>query len=104
MTEPNYLKWIEDHSKILVLGCGSGEILKQLMLEKKADCFGLDISEQKVIAAISKGLSVIQGDINHDLADYPPKSFDLVLAHDILQLTDNPKKIKCKFDEFLNKL
>jgi len=88
-----FLKWVDKNSKVLVLGCGSGELQQQLIGKRDANCFGLDISEQKVVTALSKGLSVIQGDINQDLADYPPSSFDMILAHDILQLTSNPKKI-----------
>ncbi|MCG9479125.1 MAG: methionine biosynthesis protein MetW [Actinomycetia bacterium] len=93
MIDTIFLKWVDKNSKVLVLGCGSGQLQQQLIDRKGANCFGLDISEQKVVAALSKGLSVIQGDINQDLTDYPPSSFDMVLAHDILQLTNNPKKI-----------
>ncbi len=93
MTHPIFLEWIENNSKVLVLGCGSGEIQQELISHRKASCFGLDISETKVLASISKGLSVIQGDINKDLDDYPPAFFDYVLADDILQLTHEPKKV-----------
>lgn len=88
-----FTKWIDSKSRVLVLGCGSGEIQQELINTKEANCFGLDISEKKVLASISKGLSVIQGDINKDLNDYPPSFFDFVLADDILQLTIEPKKV-----------
>ncbi|MGM0365501.1 MAG: methionine biosynthesis protein MetW [Actinomycetota bacterium] len=93
MVNAVFSKWIDKNSRVLVLGCGSGEIQQELINTRKASCFGLDISEQKVLASISKGLSVIQGDINKDLNDYPPASFDYVLADDILQLTHEPKKV-----------
>ncbi len=88
-----FTKWIEKKSKVLVLGCGSGEIQQELIKTRETSCFGLDISEKKVLLSISKGLSVIQGDINQDLNDYPPSFFDYVLADDILQLTHEPKKV-----------
>jgi len=93
MVNTVFSKWIDKGSRVLVLGCGSGEIQQELVKTRGASCFGLDISEQKVLASISKGLSVIQGDINKDLNDYPPASFDYVLADDILQLTHEPKKV-----------
>lgn len=82
--------WVKEGSKILVLGCGSGELLNVLINENKVKGFGIDIDEKKVFQAISHGLSVIQGDINTDLSDYPEKSFDYVIAHDVIQIMNKP--------------
>lgn len=82
--------WIEQRAKVLVLGCGEGDILLALNKERQARTSGIDIDEKKVSEAISRGLSVIQGDINTDLEDYPPGSFDYVVADDVLQLTNKP--------------
>jgi methionine biosynthesis protein MetW len=84
--------WIKEGSKILVLGCGSGELLNVLIKENKVKGFGIDIDEKKVFQAISQGLSVIQGDFNTDLSDYPEKSFDYVVAHDVIQITNKPNQ------------
>ena len=96
--------WVKEESKILVLGSGEGEILKILGSEKKTHGFGIDIDEEKVFQAISQGLSVIQGDINKDLSDYPKKSFDYVIAHDIIQIMNNPDKTLKKCLEIGNKV
>jgi methionine biosynthesis protein MetW len=85
--------WVKEGSKTLVLGCGNGEILNILINEKKVKGFGIDIDEEKVFQAISHGLSVMQGDINTELSDYPVKSFDYVVAHDIIQIMNKPDKI-----------
>ncbi|MDD5659677.1 MAG: methionine biosynthesis protein MetW, partial [Actinomycetota bacterium] len=82
--------WISQKSKVLFLGCGDGEIIKSLQSSNKIKGFGIDMDEKKVYKAISDGLSVIQGDINSDLIDYPSKSFDYVVAHDIIQIMTRP--------------
>lgn len=86
-------KWIKPGSKVLVLGCGEGELIEHLRQKIGGEVYGLDMDEKKVFSAISRGLSVIQGDINTDLEDYPPKFFDFVVAHDIIQVMDKPDEI-----------
>lgn len=86
-------KWVKKNSKVLVLGCGAGDILLSINRVNNAKSFGIDIDEEKVFQAISRGLSVIQGDINTDLNDYPSKSFDYVVADDVLQLTNKPDEV-----------
>jgi len=85
--------WIEEKSRILVLGCGSGEFLKVVAERKTVKAFGIDIESEKVLQALSDGLSVIQGDINSDLEDYPENSFDYVIAHDIIQIMKKPDQV-----------
>ncbi|MBU4313770.1 MAG: methionine biosynthesis protein MetW [Actinobacteria bacterium] len=96
--------WVEEGSKILFLGCGSGEIIKSLQSSNKIKGFGIDIDEIKVCDAISSGLSVIQGDINNDLTDYPKKSFDYVIAHDIIQIMTKPDVTIRQILELSNKV
>jgi methionine biosynthesis protein MetW len=83
-------EWVNVNSKVLVLGCGNGDILKELKKQKDIRASGLDLDENKVYEAISEGLPVIQGDINKDLPDWPKKSFDFVIAHDIVQIMTRP--------------
>jgi len=82
--------WVKEESKVLFLGCGNGEIIKSLQSSNKIKGFGIDVDENKVYEAISSGLSVIQGDVNQDLVDYPRKSFDYIIAHDIIQIMTRP--------------
>jgi len=82
--------WVKEGSKVLFLGCGSGEIIKALHSTNKIKGFGIDIDEKKVYEAISAGLSVTQGNVNTDLMDYPKKSFDYIIAHDIIQIMEKP--------------
>jgi methionine biosynthesis protein MetW len=83
-------EWVDSSSKVLVLGCGNGDILKELKKQKDIRASGLDLDENKVYEAISEGLPVIQGDINRDLTDWPKKSFDFIIAHDIVQIMTRP--------------
>ena len=82
--------YINSHSKVLDLGCGSGELLK--MLQDKKSCFGLgvDISQNNVIEAIQKGLSIIQGDIDKGLDEFSEKEFDFVILNQTLQSSEKP--------------
>ncbi len=79
-------------SKVLDVGCGDGELLHYLKKSKKIDARGLEISTENAGLAVAKGLSVVQGDANIDLDDYPDKSFDYVILSDTLQSVTNPAK------------
>ena len=82
--------WVQEGSKVLFLGCGNGEKIKAMHSTNKIKGFGIEIDEKKVYEAISDGLSVTQGNINTDLMDYPKKSFDYIIAHDIIQIMEKP--------------
>jgi len=85
--------WIDKNSKVLILGCGNGDFLVELNRARKTKSQGIDIDSEKVYEAISRGLSVIQGDINTDLADYPENSFDYIIAHDVIQIMEKPDAV-----------
>lgn len=85
--------WIDKNSKVLILGCGNGDFLVELNSTRKTKSQGIDIDSEKVYEAISRGLSVIQGDINTDLADYPENSFDYIIAHDVIQIMEKPDRV-----------
>ena len=70
---------IEMNEKILDVGCGDGNLLEYLSKNKNADCRGIEIRREGVNECVKKGLSVIQGDANYDLADYPDKSFSTII-------------------------
>ena len=78
-------KLINDKEKILDVGCGSGNLLDFLLKTKKTICRGIEISQSGVNDCVKKGLSVIQGDANYDLDDYPDDAFSTVILSQTIQ-------------------
>ena len=91
------LKYIADfikpNSKVLDIGCGDGELLYYLKHKKNVDGRGMELSHTQVSKALIKGLSVIHGNAEHDLAIYPDNSFDYAVLSQTIQATHNPPKI-----------
>ncbi len=85
--------WIEPGSRVLDLGCGEGDLLYHLKKHKNVDGSGIDRHEDKVALCISKGLTVVQGDINIEIEDYQENSFDYVVLSQTLQQVYEPEKI-----------
>ena len=83
---------VEPGSRVLDLGCGEGELLAWLHENKNVMARGVEISPAQVRRAISRGVSVFQGDIDEGLADYPEKAFDYVILSHTLQETRAPLK------------
>jgi methionine biosynthesis protein MetW len=83
-------------SKVLDLGCGSGELLHILQEKKKAIPYGVEISEEGVFQCVEKGLYCYQGDIDEGLADYKDNSFDYVILNQTLQITKRPAYVLCE--------
>ncbi len=77
-------------ARVLDLGCGDGTLLLQLVREKGVTGRGIEISDEGVRACISRGLSVLQGDIDQGLRDYPDRSFDYVILNQTLQVAKKP--------------
>ena len=67
---------IPARSSVIDVGCGDGSLLKYLDKNKNINGRGLEIDQDKIRECLAKGISVIQGDADIDLADYPDKSFD----------------------------
>ena len=84
---------IDNKSTILDIGCGEGDLIQQLQNNKQADIRGLEINGELVRTAISKGLSVIQGNAEKDLTQYYDQSFDYVILSQTLQAMFNPKNV-----------
>lgn len=81
---------VEDGARVLDLGCGDGELLKRLIDKKNVKGSGIEIDQESVIRALEKGLSIIQGDIDEGLKQFPDKSYDYVILNQTLQSTYNP--------------
>jgi len=77
-------------AKILDLGCGDGSLLSQLVQAKGVTGRGIEITEEGVHACIAKGLTVLQGDIDGGLRDYPDRSFDYVILNQTIQAVKKP--------------
>ena len=80
-------------SKVLDVGCGDGELLRLLAEERNVDGRGIELSQHGVNDCVAKGLSVIQGDADADLADYPDDAFDYVILSQTLQATRQPRVV-----------
>lgn len=76
---------VEPGSRVLDLGCGTGELLSLLAKEKSAKVQGIELSEQAIYKCVEKGLSVFHGDIDTGLTEYPDKSFDYVILNQSMQ-------------------
>jgi methionine biosynthesis protein MetW len=85
--------WITPGSRILGLGCGDGELLHYLKKHRQTRETGIEIVESRVAACIEKGLSVIQGDISEEIADYADNTFDCVILSQTLQQVYSPREL-----------
>ena len=77
-------------SRVLDVGCGDGALMAALRDEKQVDARGMELDRDNVAACVARGLSVIQGDANCDLADYPEGAFDYAILSQTLQTTMRP--------------
>lgn len=89
---------IEKNSRVLDVGCGDGELMSFILNNISDDIRGIEISKSNVQKCISKGLTVIEGDAEKDLFQFPNSSFDYVILSQTLQAFLNPEKV---LDELL---
>ena len=81
---------IPDGARVLDVGCGDGALLEYLVRTKKVDGRGIELSQQNVNACVARGLAVVQGDADTDLADYPGQVFDFAILSQTIQATEKP--------------
>jgi methionine biosynthesis protein MetW len=84
---------VAPNSRVLDVGCGDGALLHLLAETKSVDGRGVEISREGVNAAVARGLAVIQGDADSDLADYPDQAFDYAILSLTIQATRYPKTV-----------
>jgi methionine biosynthesis protein MetW len=82
---------ITENTRVLDVGCDDGSLMEFLKEKKNVDIRGIEISKEKVQICISKGLTVIEGDAEFDLKQFPDKSFDYVVLGQTLQAFINPE-------------
>jgi methionine biosynthesis protein MetW len=85
--------WIEPGSKVLDLGCGEGDLLHFLKTNKQVTGTGIERAEAKVAQSVERGLSVLQGDINEEVLDYPDNTFDYAILSLTLQQVYEPARL-----------
>ncbi|HUW18097.1 MAG TPA: homoserine O-acetyltransferase [Sedimentisphaerales bacterium] len=84
---------IEPGSRVLDIGCGDGELLANLAADKNIKGEGIELQQDLVLACVSRGLPIIQYDVERGLANYADKSFDYVILSQTLQTVKNPEKV-----------
>lgn len=85
-------------ARALDVGCGDGELMAVLRDQSKVDARGIEIDPKNVSAAVARGLSVVQGDADTDLANYPTDTFDYAILSQTLQTARAPDRV---LDELL---
>ena len=85
--------FIEKNTRVLDVGCGDGTLMEFLKKNKEIDIRGIEISKNNVQKCIGKGLTVIEGDAEKDLSQFPDSSFDFVILSQTLQAFLNPELV-----------
>jgi len=94
---------IPANSSVIDVGCNDGSLLEFLKEEKDINGRGMEIDQQKVQLCLSKGISVIEGDADLDLYDYPDNLFDYSILTYTLQATKSPKNVLSELVRISNK-
>lgn len=81
---------VQPGARVLDVGCGDGALMAVLRDQRQVDARGLELDQHNVAECVARGLSVIQGDADADLAYYPDASFDYAILSQTLQTTKRP--------------
>lgn len=85
--------WITPNSRVLDLGCGDGELLAALVRHKNCQGYGLEINTNSVLAAMQRGINVIQADLEAGLQHFNENSFDIIVLSQTIQSMQNTENI-----------
>jgi len=91
-------RWIKPGSRVLDLGCGNGMFLQMLQEQRQVNGLGLEIDDGNITEAISRGLNIVEQDLDKGLTNFPDQSFDTVVMAHALQVVHYPDQI---LDEML---
>lgn len=86
-------EWIAPGSRVLDLGCGDGELLASLKQSKQVTGYGLEIDPEKIARCISRGVNVIEQNLDQGLGNFATGSFDVVVMTQSLQALQYPDKV-----------
>ncbi len=84
---------VQPGARVLDIGCGEGLLLDMLGRENGVEGRGLEINAANVSLCLARGLSVVQGDADHDLADFPNQAFDYAMLSQTLQTVRQPRHV-----------
>ena len=84
---------LPDNARVLDVGCGDGSLMDLLIKEKNIKVRGLEINKENVKKCISKGLSVIEGNADTELHQFPDQSFDFAVLSQTLQAFYSPENV-----------
>jgi methionine biosynthesis protein MetW len=84
---------LPNNSRVLDVGCGDGSLMNYLVKEKNIETRGLELNQNNVQECLNKGLTVIQGNAETELYQFPEKSFDYVVLSQTLQAFYKPDKV-----------
>jgi methionine biosynthesis protein MetW len=87
------LGMVRPGARVLDIGCGEGLLLEMLARENGVEGRGLELSPANVSLCLARGLAVVQGDADHDLADFPSQSFDYAVLTQTLQAVHRPREV-----------
>ncbi len=85
--------WIPVGSRVLDLGCGDGELLSALVAQKQCHGYGVEINMDGVLAAMQRGVNVIQADLEQGLRHFQDASFDIIVLSQTIQAMQNTETI-----------
>ena len=84
---------LPSNTRVLDVGCGDGSLMSFLEEEKNIEVRGLELDQDNVQKCIDKGLTVIQGNAESELHQFPNQSFDYVVLSQTLQAFYEPDKV-----------
>ena len=93
LTDDLIMQNIERGSRVLDMGCGDGRLLERLHAEHGCDVLGVEIDFDRFVAAIERGVPVVQANLDRGLQHIPDRSFDVAVLSRTLQEVHRPLKV-----------